>query len=91
MIQDEALMREIVHGKVRKVHGLNPPTPVVDRARMNKIVDRIAGLPEYNSIELIYDLVRADLITFDEMYLLLGQAVRQPDMLAERFKDYIYK
>lgn len=87
MIQNENLMREIVHG-YRPVHGLNPPTPVRDRARIEKVADRMGTLTEYGSVELLYDLVRADLITFDEFYLLLGPAIRQPDYLAKRFEHY---
>lgn len=88
MKTDPELMRQIVHGKVRTVHGFKIPTPVNDPERMDKVSDRIAGLPEYNSVELIYDLVKADLITFDEMYLLLGTAIRQPEFLAIRYKEY---
>jgi len=88
MNHDPELMRQIVHGKSRPVHGLNRPPQVIDRDRIEKIADRIASLPEYNSVELIYDLVKADLITFDEMYLLLGKAIRQPERLAIRYDFY---
>jgi hypothetical protein len=88
MKTDLELMRQIVHGKSRPVHGLNRPPQVIDRDRIDKIADRIGSLPEYNSVELIYELVQADLITFDEMYLLLGKAIRQPEFLAVRYNDY---
>jgi hypothetical protein len=81
---DTQLLREIVHEKSRPVHGTNPPRHKIDSGRMEQIADRIASLPEYNSVEMLYELVQANLITFWEMYLLLGKAIRQPEMMKVR-------
>ena len=85
-----AALHEIVHGKSRSVHGLNPPKQEVRRDRMMQIAERIANLPEYNSAEMLYELVQANLITFWEMYLLLGKAIRQPEMLEKRYDETLY-
>ena len=86
--REEVELKRILD-KPRLFHGLHPPKQVVRYDRMKQIADKLAVLPEHNSVEMLYELAQANLITFWEMYLLLGRAIRQPDMLEERCSRHL--